>query len=470
LFNFNNRVLIVGKNGLFRVGITQKQRTDHFYIIGGSRTGKTSEIQNLAIQDIKAKRGVGVVDVHGDLAKNLERAVYYLIPDKNEKKARVVILDPTRGAFGFNPLEVPEGEDPYPYVLELISILEKLWETSWGARMEDILRNTFLALAEKNLTMLEIPRFLTDQTFRNQLIQDLKNEQVKEYWLYRFNPLTPKTKAEWVESTLNKVNAFIADPLINAVVGQRRSTINFREIIDNPEGSVLLIRLPKGLLKQNAFLMGALLISKIQEAAMSRVDVPLLKRRHFYLYIDEFQNFGISSLNFQECLSEAGKYALHLTLAHQNLTQINDQLLDSILGNCSLQLIFRISRKDAERIAKEIFQIDTENVKWEKAEDMEVKSRIYYTPQEEWENKFNLLTTLKKRHAYLNIKAKGTYPLKTIDVQHYPVLEKELEAQAQEIMASYCKSREQIREEREQLKKLLQAKVDEDLSPEKVRE
>jgi len=282
--------------------------------------------------------------------------------------------------------------------------------------------------------------------------------------------LTPKTKAEWIESTLNKVNTFIADPRLKTIVGQQKSSINFRQILDNPKGSVLLIRLPKGILKENAFLMGALLISKIQEATMSRVDIPLNQRRPFFFYIDEFQNFGTSSLNFQECLSEAGKYVLHLTLAHQNLDQIDEDLLASILGNSSLQLVFRISRKGAEKIGKEIFRVDTEKVKWERTQDLEVISRIYYSPQEEWENNFSVLTTLRNRRAYLNIKAKGTYPLKTIDTQHYPVSEEQLQTQAQQIMASYCKSRDQIRKEREELKRTLKDDIGNDFSIGMMRE
>ncbi|MBA7513759.1 hypothetical protein ES705_05777 [subsurface metagenome] len=471
MFGKNDQPLILGRSGFTSLKIYQKQRTDHLYIIGGSRIGKTSEIYNLILQDAGAKRGLGVVDVHGDLVGYLERAAYRLIPDEKEKKDRLIILDPTRGSFGFNPLEVPEGEDPYPYVLELISVFKKLWEDSWGARMEDILRNTFLVIAEKGLTMLDIPRFLTDQYFRRQLIKDLGNEQVREYWLYRFGPLAPKTKAEWIESTLNKVDTFIADPLIKVIVGQQKSTIHFRKIMDNPKGSILLIRLPKGILKQNAFLLGALLISKIQEAVMSRVDIPLEERIKFFLYVDEFQHFGTKSLNFQECLSESGKYNLSLILAHQNLGQIDDSLLESILGNSSIQLIFRISRMDAEIIGKEIFQVDTDKIKWERTQDLdEVVSRTYYSPQEEWEKYFNLLTTLKKRHAYLNIKAKGTYPLRTIDTKYYSVSEEEVQAQAQEIMVSYCISSKQFRKERGKLKNILKNKEAKDLSLEMMRE
>lgn len=470
MFRRNEEPLIIGRGGWLNVKIQQRQRVDHCYIIGGSRTGKTSEIYNLILQEIRAKTNVGLVDVHGDLAMDLEKAVYHLIPDKKEKKERVVLLDLTRGAFGFNPLEVPEGKDPYPYVMELITVFKKLWGDSWGPRMEDILRNTFLVLAEKNLTLLEVPRLLTDQAFRNSFIEDLTNEQVKEYWLGRFNPLTPKTKAEWIESTLNKVDAFIADPLIKAVVGQRKLTVNFRQIMDYPEGSVLLIRLPKGILKGNAFLMGALMTSKIQEAAMSRVDIPLEQRRKFFLYVDEFHNFGAKSLNFQECLSESGKYAISLTLVHQDLEQIEEQLLASILGNTSIRLVFCLEREDAEKIAKNIFEIDTEKVKWERTKDFEVLSRTYYTPQEEWENKFKLLTHLKRRHAYLNVRAKGTYPFKTIDTQFYPLSEQELQTQTQEIMTPYCKSAEEFKKEREQLNKVLETTTTEDLSIETVRE
>lgn len=470
MFKRNAEPLIIGRRSWLNAKIRQWQRQDHCYIIGGSRTGKTSEIYNLIVQEIKAKRNVGLVDVHGDLAMSLEKAVYRLIPDRKERKERVTVLDPTRGAFGFNPLEVPEGKDPYPYVLELITVFKKLWQDSWGPRMEDIFRNALLVLAEKKLTLMEVTPLLTDQAFRNCLIQDLANEQVKEYWLSRFNPLTATTKAEWVESTLNKVGTFIADPLIKAVVGQRTLTVNLRQIMDYPGGSVLLVRLPKGILMGNAFLMGALLTSKIQEAAMSRVNIPLEQRRKFFLYVDEFHNFGAKSLNFQECLSESGKYGISLTLVHQNLDQIEKDLLASILGNSSIRLVFRIQREDTEKIAKNIFQIDTEKVKWERTRDFEVLSRTYYTPQEEWENKFKLLTNLKNRAAYLNIIGKGTYPFRSIDTQYYPMPEQEFESQTREVMSSYCKSTEEIKQERQELKKELQDATTEDITIETMRE
>ena len=451
-----NGKLVLGRNGLGRVKLGSRERL-HIYIIGASRTGKSSLLYNLIHQDIEAGRAVGLIDVHGDLAREVEEAIYHLIPNEREKRRRVVLLDPTRGAFGFNPLEIPEGEDPYPYILELQSLFKKLWEEAWGERMGEILRNSCLVLAEKGLTLCEMPKLLTDPAFRASLLEGLKNKGAWEYFTERFARLPKREQATWIESTLNKVNQFISDPLIRDVVGQQHSTINFREIIDTP-GSVLLICLPKGKLKENSFLLGALLINKIQEAVLSRTDIPKEKRQRFFLYIDEFQNFGIKSQNFQECLSEAGKYGLSLTLAHQNTDQIDQELLSSVLGNTDCQIAFRIQRRDAELIGKEIFKVDVEELAWERAQGLRPMSL-----PESWEEHYNSLSSLKRRQAYVVIKGRGrgrSYRLKTLSKREYRVREEQLRAQAEMIMASYCRSREEIRREQEERERELQEEAE----------
>ena len=407
--------------------------------------GKSGLLYNLAHQLVQQRQGIGVVDVHGDLTKELERALWHLIPDKVQKQQRVTILDPTRGAFGFNPLQIFGAHDPYPYILELQSLFKKLWADAWGERMGDILRNSCLVLAEKGLTLCELPRLLTDAAFRSAMLGGLKNRAAKEYFELRFNKLPKQEQAVWIESTLNKVSNFTGDPLIRDIVGQRRSTINFRRIIDTP-GAVLLIRLPKGILKENAFLLGALLISKIQEAALSRTDIPLDQRRKFTLMVDEFQHFGAKSLNFQECLSEAQKYGLSLVLAHQNIDQIDQDLLTSILGNTDCQISFRISRRDAEVIAKEIFRVDVEELQLTDS-----------TLAEKWEEFFNALTQLKPRQAYVVFKGRRSHLMATITKPSYNATDQQLREQAELLMRRYCRPREEIRQEQERRAKEFEA-------------
>lgn len=449
---FSTDDLVLGRRFLFNSGLRQKRR-GHIYVVGASGTGKTSAIYNYILQDMKEGRGVGVVDVHGDLSRDLEKAIYHLL-DKEEKRKRVTILDPTRGSFGFNPLEIPPGEDPYPYILEIHSVFETLWNNSWGQRMSDILRNTFLALAEKGLTFCQIPRFLTDEYAREKVVRDLNNQDVRHYWEHRFGGLTPKTQNEWVESSLNKVNHFISDPIIKKVVGQRHSTIDLRRIMDNPEGSILIISLPKGIMKTNTFLLGALLVSKLQEEALSRTEIPQSQRRKFHFYIDEFQALGAGSLNFEEILSESRKYGLSLTLAHQNLDQIDRKLLASILGNTACQIVFRTSRKDGEILAKETFNISIDDLQWER-ENNESNLSL----GDRWEENFNNLTTLDKRMAYVVKKGgRGTDLIRTLDTEDYEATPRQLSRQAETIMDPYVKSEEELEEEREELAEELEPK------------
>ncbi|MEF8725778.1 MAG: type IV secretory system conjugative DNA transfer family protein [Candidatus Bipolaricaulota bacterium] len=445
--------LTLGKRLLFTEKLFERNQ-GHIYVIGGSGTGKSSELYNLLIQRLRQPgSAAGCVDIHGDLNKELKKAALNLL-SKEERRKRLVILDPTRGSFGYNPLEVKPGEEPYPKVLDMLSVIKKLWRDSWGERMADILRNSCMVMAEKNLTMCQIPRFLTDEAVRRELVKDLENKGVKEYWQDRFGSLTPNTQAEWVESTLNKINKFLADPLIRRVVCQRHSTINFRNLLDSPSGKILLITLPKGIIKENVYLLGGLIINGIQEAALSRTDIPEEDRSSFRLVIDEFQNFGAGNQNFQEVLSEARKYSLYLTLSHQNLDQIDEDLLASILGNTTCQIIFRTSRKDSEVLAKEIFDVNIDDLEWER-EQGETRLNL----PERWEDHLNKLTNLDHRQAYV-AKKEGTQTslIRTLDMETFEATPKELETQADWIMKPYCKSPEEIQKEQEELNKKLEPK------------
>lgn len=437
---FTNGGLVLGRKLFTRLILPEKLRT-HLYLIGGSGTGKSCELYQFILQDIQHERGVGVIDVHGDLVSSLEKAIYHLIPETEERLRRVTLLDPVRGAFGFNPLEIPKTEDPYPVILELQSVFKKLWADAWGDRMADLFRNSCLVLAEHHLTLCELPRLLTDPGFRKELLVSLENSSAYEYFTERFNRLPQREQATWIESTLNKVNAFVGDPLIRDIVGQRYSTVRFREILDTP-GAVLLICLPKGKLKENAYLLGALLISKIQEAALSRTEIPESKRRRFTLIIDEFQNFGAKSLNFQEILSESRKYGLSLILAHQHTDQLDEELLASVLGNTTCQISFRISRKDAERIAPELFKVDISDHEWER-----IHGLATLTLKERWEDFYNALTSLREREAFVAIKGQASHRIRTIDIPRYEVPEEKLKEQERGLLARHCQPRDQVRQE-----------------------
>jgi type IV secretory pathway VirB4 component len=323
-------------------GIDQKFRDTHFYVIGASGTGKTRFLEYLIQQDIQRGRGFGVIDPHGDLIEDVKG---WLLFAKNvfgqdlEKDA--VLIEPTDPdkTVSFNPLEQIKGVFPE----------EQAWWDSWGSRMEDILRNSIIALVENNLTLVELPLLLTDEAIRKKILRKVKNPHCLRCFR-AYEKVRPSTWREWIESTLNKVDALLADHRMRHIFTSPKSSFNLREIIDNQK--VLLVKLEKGRLKNSADLLGSLLLSKIQMAAFSRTDIAPEQRKPFYLYIDEFQNFATQS--FIDVLSEARKYGLSLILAHQNLAQLPKELRSSILSNCGVQTCFQVSREDAQIMAKEL--------------------------------------------------------------------------------------------------------------------
>jgi len=215
--------------------------------------------------------------------------------------------------------------------------------------MADIMRNSLIALVENNLTLLELPLLLTEPAARKKILANVKSPTCRQRFKY-FESLPAHTWREWLESTLNKVDAFLSDPAIRQVFASSKSSFNLRDIMDN--GKILLVNLNKGKLGESANLLGALMVSKIKMAAFSRNDVGITERQPFYLYIDEFQNFATDS--FVEILSEARKYRLSLILAHQNLDQLTEGLRSSILANCGIQACFRVNRTDAQLLAREL--------------------------------------------------------------------------------------------------------------------
>jgi hypothetical protein len=400
------------KQELQMAKIREKDRLTHFYVVGASGTGKSKFLEFLIRQDIAKGNGFGVIDPHGDLIEDVKGYLAFALSE-DDLQERILLIDPTDEKYtvAFNPLEKLEGVSAAEIAAELVEAFKKIWFDAWGARMEDLLRNTLIALIEAELTLTDLPRFLIDEDFRDNVLERVSHPIAKRYF-ERFNSLAPRTREEWMESTLNKVNAFLSDDRIREIFSFQKSSFSLREIMDNKR--ILFIKLDRGRLKQNADLLGSLLMTKIRMAAFSRSDVPKAERIPFYLYIDEFQNFATKT--FIDTLSEARKYGLSLIMAHQNLSQVPKDLQDSILTNCGIQIYFRVSRRDAEILAKEAFETTGLEVKAFRLSP-EYFDYDFYTYSEEWERYFQELQQLPNRCFYAKHKIEGgILPLQTADV------------------------------------------------------
>jgi len=342
-------------------GVRQEDRNAHFYIVGATRTGKTKLLEEIIEQDIANGEGFGVIDPHGDLIEAVKERLFLAADGLDE---RVVLIDPTDKEFTvcFNPLELPEGVEAAELAGELVLVFRKIWFDAWGARTDEIFRNTLIVLIENNLTLAEFSLVLRDAAVRTKLTANVENEICREFFRDQYAAWSDKDKTTWTAPILNKVSALLLDERVREIFLSPASTFNLRRIMD--EGKILLVKLDKGRLKDAGELLGSLLLSKIQMAAFSRTDARESERKQFYLHIDEFQNFATGS--FKDTLAEAAKYKLSLTLAHQNLSQLPTDLRASILTNCGLQAYFRVARLDAELLAKEAFAgVYDDTQKWE---------------------------------------------------------------------------------------------------------
>jgi len=391
--------------------IPQKDRAIHLYVIGATGTGKTKFLEFLIQQDIEKRNGFGVIDPHGDLIEDIKGflTLHYDPEDKNISE-RVIFIDPIDRDFTvtFNPLEKLPNVSIAEQANELISAFRKIWSDSWGVRMEDLMRNSLIALGEAELTLIELPHFLTNRAFRGVILEKVTHPIAQEYFK-RFDVLTDRGQVTWIEPVMNKINAFFSDERIRQMFSSTKSTFNIREIMDHKK--MLLIKLDKGKLKGSADLLGSLLMAKIQMAAFSRSDIPQSKRTPFYLYIDEFQNFASES--FMVILSEARKYGLSLIMAHQTLAQIPEELRSLILGNTGIQVYFRLNRHDAQTLAKEAFEYSGYEIK-----TATLRSRRYWSLGEEWEHNTEALQNLPPRVCYAKHKIEGgVIPFSTAEIE-----------------------------------------------------
>jgi len=392
--------------------LPEEDRSTHVYVLGSSGVGKSKGLANWILEDINHECGCGVIDPHGDLINDI---VGNLIPLNYDQVILVEMTNPEH-IIGFNPLEQQAGIDPYTQSLELVEVFRKIWNLSEDKtpRLLEILRNAVLTLIEAGGTMLDIEPLLTNREFREEKIKYVTNEAVVSFWYNRFDKWQEKDRVVNVESTLNKVSSFTSDPRIRLMLSAKNSTIDFRKIMD--EGKAVLINLAKGILRTNSFLLGALFVAKIQMAAMSRVELTPSKRRPFYLYVDEFQNYA--TFSFAEIMSEARKYGLSLILAHQSLVQLDEDLRDIILGNAKNFVIFRTDRQDAELIAKYIEDYDPLAWKYQVGDSI-----TWLSVQEQREEVITWLTGAPTQCAILKTKGKAQILFRTYDLPEAEYLE-----------------------------------------------
>ncbi|MFA5432186.1 MAG: CxxC-x17-CxxC domain-containing protein [Candidatus Paceibacterota bacterium] len=330
-----------------KFGIKTDDRRRHIYVVGKTGMGKTELLKNMVIQDIRKGHGVGFVDPHGEASEEILK----FIPEERIKD--VVYFNPSdiETPIAFNIMEDVDAEYRHLIAGGMMGVFKKIWPDVWSSRMEYILNNAILALLETpGSTLLGINRLLADPEWRNGILENVKDSVVKAFWVKEFARYSQKYEIEATAAIQNKIGQFISSPLIRNIIGQEKSTIDIRKIMD--EKKILIMNLSKGRVGEDSSrLLGALLVTKLQLAAMSRVDTPEKDRNDFILYIDEFQNFSTDS--FASILSEARKYRLSLVLAHQYINQMEEKVRDAVFGNVGTMITFRVGAEDGEFLEKE---------------------------------------------------------------------------------------------------------------------
>lgn len=335
------------RNQKTKFGIKIDDRRRHMYLIGKTGMGKSTAMENMIIQDIQNGKGVALVDPHGDFAEK----ILDFVP--NDRINDVIYLNPADMHYpiAFNVMEAVSQEHKHLIASGLVGVFKKLWADSWGPRLEYLLRNDILALLDyPGSTLLGVMRILTDKTYRNKVIAKIQDPVVKAFWVEEYSKYPQQFQVEAIAPIQNKVGQFLSTALIRNVVGQVKSSFDLRDIMDNQK--ILIMNLSKGRIgEDSSALLGAMMITKIQLAAMSRIDTPEEDRKDFYLYVDEFQNFATES--FANILSEARKYRLNLIIGHQYIEQLDELVRAAVFGNVGTLMCFRVGAADAEFLATE---------------------------------------------------------------------------------------------------------------------
>jgi hypothetical protein len=327
--------------------LSRADRRRHVYAIGKTGTGKTTLLERLIVQDITGGEGVALLDPHGDLA---ERLLDYIPRSRTDDLAYFNPADLAH-PVGFNIVADVEPDLRHLAVSGAVSAFKAIWADSWGARLEYILGNALAALIETpGATLLSLPRLLTDDVYRVRVTARLEDPVVRRFWLEEFGAYDKRFRTEAIAPIQNKIGQFLMSPSVRNIFGQERQAIDFRMAMDRRQ--IVIANLAKGRIgSDKSNLIGSLLVSQFELAAMSRSDTPEEARPDFYLYVDEFQNFATTS--FATILSEARKYRLSLHLFHQFLDQLAEPVRQAVFGNVGSMLAFRLGQSDAEVIAHE---------------------------------------------------------------------------------------------------------------------
>jgi hypothetical protein len=341
-------------------GIKAEDRLRHMYIIGKTGMGKSTLIENMAVQDIKNGEGFAFIDPHGKSAALL---LDYIPPERLKDVIYFAPFD-MDNPISFNIMEDVGADKRHLVANGLMSVFKKLWLDAWSARMEYILSNVLLALLEyPNATLLGVNRMLADKIYRKKVVDNIKDPAVKAFWTEEYAKYSEKYTQEATPAIQNKIGQFTSNPLIRNIIGQPHSSFDLRKVMDDRK--ILIVNLSKGQVGEgNANLLGSMLITKIYLSAMSRAELPeseLGRLPNFYLYVDEFQSFANES--FANILSEARKYKLSLIMAHQYIEQMSEEVTAAVFGNVGTQVMFRVGATDAEHLEKEYAPVFT-------AEDM----------------------------------------------------------------------------------------------------
>lgn len=338
-------------------GIKREDRRRHMYIIGKTGTGKSSLMKNMVINDLRKGEGLAILDPHGDLVDE----VLDFIPD--ERIEDVVVFDPSdiEHPVALNMLELFDPDQRGLVASGLVDVFRARFAFSWGPRLEHLIRNCILTLLEvPSTTLLGITRILTDRAYERYIVHLLSDPVMIDFWNNEFREMRGNQRlvTEAIAPIQNRLGQFLSAPTIRNIVGQARSTIRLDEILN--EGKILLVNLSKGKLgEDNSAILGGMLVSRLQFAAMTRASIPEEERRDFFVYADEFQNFATT--NFATILSEARKYHLNLILAHQYIAQVPQEVQDAVFGNVGTMMTFVIGQQDAHVLAREFAPVFDEN-------------------------------------------------------------------------------------------------------------
>ena len=427
--------LILGRTGPWSVfpafRLRAAQRATHMYVLGITGQGKSKLLEHCLFQDIVTGRGCGLLDPHTDLAQDL---LTYLATsgffEKAENRERIIYFDPSRRDYliPFNVLA--SSYSPYTVATNLIEAFRRTWPESLreAPRFTNILLASLLTLIANSLTLVDLPRMLTDQDFREALLNKVSDPEVVSVFHERLDRWG-REQPLILESILNKVSALTINPTLKAILGQKENRLDFRKMMD--EGKVFIADLGRcdG---ETRKLLGSLIVTGIEQAALSRKDESARSRTPFYFYIDEFQDFVAnegSVMTLAQILSESRKFGLHLTLAHQTLGQMTSERMRAALGNIGTKIVFAVDRVDAEIMVKKLFQISGEDIKHEVEDEIhqEKTHPVFYSLAEEWEQATQQIQNLKPRTALVKAPQRAVAKIHTIPIPQHSLSEQELE-------------------------------------------